>query len=268
MMRTLSRRLAWTAALMTVLSACSDSPTAPAFDAAELASADIAALAGDGTFEDVSAMRHHQGAFAPFPGPLPRFGVWTNDCAYDAGTEAFICPTRSNAGVTHTRSYRLFDAGGASQSAYDAITTASASFTSSTSGSATRQGFSATYTRQRAFTVSGLAGDEATHTWNGTGSASHSRTQHADGGLTRSYGMTASTTVTAVVLPFPPAADAWPLSGTIVRQVTFSREGARGPGRDGARTVTVTFNGTQFVPMTVNDRAFTLDLATGRPVRD
>lgn len=268
MMRTLSRRLAWTAALMAVLSACSDSPTAPALNAAELVSGDIAAVAGDGTFEDVSAMRHHQGAFAPLPGPLPRFGAWTNDCAYDAGTEAFICPSRSNGNVSHTRTYRLFDAGGAPQSAYDPSTTASASFTSSTSGSAGRQGFSATFTRQRAFTVSGLAGDETTHTWNGTGSASHSRTQHGDAGLTRSYGMTSSTTLTAVVLPFPPAANAWPLSGTIVRQMTFSREGGRGPGRDGARTVTVTFNGTQFVPMMVNDRAFTLDLATGRPVPD
>jgi hypothetical protein len=32
--------------------------------------------------------------------------------------------------------------------------------------------------------------------------------------------------------------------------------------------VGITFNGTQFVPMTVNDREFTLDLATGKPVRD
>jgi hypothetical protein len=268
MMRTLSRRLAMTGALMTVLSACSDSPTAPAMDANALATADIAAVAGDQTFEDVAFMRHHEGAFAPLPGPLPRIGAWTSDCAYDAASQAFLCPTRSHQGFTHTRAYQLFDAGGSPQSAYDAVTTASASFTSSSSGSATRDAFSATFTRQRAFTVSGLAGDETTHTWNGTGAATHARTHHTDGGITRSYGMTGSTTLTAVVLPFPPAAGAWPLSGTIVRQVTFSREGPRGPGRDGARTVTVTFNGTQFVPMTVNDRSFTLDLATGRPVRD
>ena len=78
--------------------------------------------------------------------------------------------------------------------------------------------------------------------------------------------MTSATTVSDVVLPFPYAPGAWPLSGTIVRQVSFSRDG-RGRGRSGSRTVTVTFNGTQFVPMTVNERSFTLDLATGRPVR-
>jgi hypothetical protein len=50
--------------------------------------------------------------------------------------------------------------------------------------------------------------------------------------------------------------------------VTFSRDRGPAQGRSGTRTVTVTFNGTQYVPMTVNDRAFTLDLATGRPLRD
>lgn len=267
MMRTLSRRVALTGALMAVLSACGDSPTAPAVDAAELANSDIAAVAGDQTFEDVSAMRHHQGAFAPLPGPLPRFGAWTNDCAFDAATELFECPERTHHGFTHARSYRLLDASGEPQSAYDPTTTASATFVSSTSGSASRDAFSATFTRQRSFTVSGLEGDESTHTWSGTGSATHSRTHHTDAGITRSYAMTSSTTVSDVVLPFPYAPSAWPLSGTIVRQVSFSREG-RGPGRSGSRTVTVTFNGTQFVPMTVNQRSFTLDLETGRPVRE
>jgi hypothetical protein len=268
MMRTLSRRVALAAALTTVLAACSDTPTAPAFDGVEMANADVAALAGDQTFEDVSVMRHHQGAFAPLPGPMPRFGDWVDDCTFDGVTASFVCPTRMHNGVTHTRSYRLFDGSGASQSAYDAATTASATFTSSTSGSVSRDAFSATFTRQRTFTVSGLEGDETTHIWNGTGTATHSRTQHADGGLTRAYAMTSTTTVTDVVLPFPPATGAWPLSGTIVRQVSFSRDGGAGPGRSGTRTVTVTFNGTQYVSMTVNQRSFTLDLATGRPVRD
>ncbi|HSJ65033.1 MAG TPA: hypothetical protein VK922_14170 [Gemmatimonadaceae bacterium] len=267
MMRTLSRRLAMAGALMTVLAACGDTPTAPASDPAELANADVATVAGDQTFEDVAAMRHHQGLFGPLPGPLPRFGAWSDDCTFDGATESFVCPSRTHNGFTHTRSYRLFDEAGSPQSAYDPVTTASATFTSAMSGSATHDAFSATFTRQRTFTVSGLEGDETTHTWNGTGTATHSRTHHGDGSLTRSYAMTSSTTVTSVVLPFPQSPGSWPLSGTIVRQVSFTRDGA-GPGRAGTRTVTVTFNGTQFVPMMVNQRAFTLDLATGRPVRD
>lgn len=268
MTRTLFRRTAALGALMAVLAACSDSPTEPSTDGTELANADVAAVAGDQTFEDVSAMRHHEGAFAPLPGPLPRFGAWTDDCAYDAATQSFLCPSRSHNGFTHSRSYQLFDALGAPQSAYDGATTASATFTSSTSGSAARNAFSATFTRQRTLSVSGLEGDETSHTWNGTGTATHSRTHHTDGGTTRSYAMTSATTVTNVVLPFPPADGSWPLSGTIVRQVTFSRDRGPAQGRSGTRTVTVTFNGTQYVPMTVNDRSFTLDLATGRPVRD
>lgn len=268
MMWTLSRRLVAAGALMAALAACNDAPTAPRFDGADLATADIAAASGDQTFEDLSAMRHHQGAFAPLPGPMPRFGAWADDCAYDDATATFECPARTHNGFTHTRSYQLFDGSGAPQSAYDAQNTASAIFQSSMTGSASRDGFSATFTRERTLTVSGLEGIETTHVWNGTGTAAHSRTRHTDGGAARSYDMTSSTTLTDVVLPFPPAAGAWPISGTIVRVVTFTRDRGPDQNRTGTRTVTVTFNGTQYVPMSVNGRSFTLDLATGRPVRD
>ena len=268
MVPTLSCRPAIAGALMMALVACSDSPTEPGGDAAEVASTDVASVAGDQTFEDISAMRHHGGAFSALPAPLPRFGPWSDDCTFDSASSRFTCPELTHAGFTHTRSYQLLDGNGTPQSSYDATATASANFTGSTSGSAARNGFSATFSRQRTFTVSGLEGAETAHTWNGTGTANHARTRHTEGGLTRGYAMTSSSTVTGVVLSFPPAAEGWPLAGTILRQVSFSRDGSAGPGRSGTRTVTVTFNGTQFVPMTVNDHAFTLDLATGRPVRD
>jgi hypothetical protein len=100
----------------------------------------------------------------------------------------------------------------------------------------------------------------------GSGSATAGRSRHTDGGAARSYTSSSATTITAVVLPVPRAEDAWPLSGTITNALSIARDGARG-SRASSRTATVTFNGTQFVPLQIGDRTFTLDLATGRPAR-
>ena len=261
-------RLATVGALMMVLAACGEGPSEPADDTAELATFDVAAIAGDQTFEDVAALRHHQGAIGGFHGPVPRFGTWSHDCSYDSGSAAFICPVATHSAATHSRSYQLFDAAGTPQSAYDPITTASATFNISLNGSLTRDAFTATVARERTLTVSGLEGDETTRSWSGTVSSTHSRTSHPDRVRSRNYVMNSTGVIADLVIPHPFADDGWPLSGTIARTMNYSREGARGPGRSGTRTISITFNGTQFVPMTVNDRQFTLDLATGKPVRD
>jgi len=267
MTRTPLRLLAY-AALLSVLGACSDSPTEPPVDPAGLVATDVAVMAGDQTFEDVVSMRHYAGVFDLRTVALPRLGAWVAACSYDSTTERFECPDATHGEFTHSRWYQLFDANGTPQPAFDSATTASATFSATLSGAVARQGFSATVTRQRTFTVSGLAGVEVTRTWNGSGATAQARTRHGEGRLTRTYEMTSSTVVTNVIVPVPPAAQPWPLSGIIVREISFTREGATGHERSGHRTVTITFNGTQFVPMTVNDRSFTLDLATGHPVRD
>lgn len=261
-------RLATAGALMMVLAACGEGPSEPSDDSAELATLDVAAIAGDQTFEDVAALRHHQGAIGGFHGAVPRFGTWNDDCTYDSGSATFECPSAAHNAATHSRSYQLFDAAGTPQAAYDPTTTASATFKISLNGSVTREAFTATVARERTLTVSGLEGAESTRSWSGTASSTHSRTSHSDRVHSRSYVMNSTGVITDLVIPHPFADDSWPLSGTITRTMNFSREGARGPGRTGTRTVSITFNGTQFVPMTVNDRQFTLDLATGKPVRD
>ena len=157
------------------------------------------------------------------------------------------------------------DAGGQAQSAYDAATTASANFKSTMSGSISRDGWSATIARERDMTVTGLEGAETQHTINGVGSSTESRSQHTDGGV-RSYTMTSVATFTNVVIPFPRTRGAWPLSGTITREVSATREGDQGT-QSRQRTATTTFNGTRFATLVVGDRTFTIDLATGRIVR-
>lgn len=268
MMWTPYLRLATGGALMMVLAACGEGPSEPGDDAAELATFDVAAVAGDQTFEDLAAMRHHQGALGALHGPVPRFGTWSDDCSYNSASATFVCPTSTHNAATHSRSYQLFDAAGTPQSAYDPATTASVVFNISLNGALSHQAFTATFGRERTLTVSGLEGAETTRSWSGTASSALSRTTHPDRVRSRNYVMSSTGVISELVVPHPFADAAWPLSGTIARTVNYSREGARGPGRAGSRAVSITFNGTQFVPMTVNDRAFTLDLATGKPVRD
>lgn len=251
-------------AAIAAAAACSDSTTAPAErDLVNQESLDVAAVAGDAIAEDVSMMHTQEGALGQPVVDAQWTGPWQS-CTFAAASGRFTCPDVTRGGVTISRSYQLLDASEQPQSAYDAQSTASASFTSSMSGTVARQQFQGTISRQRTITVSGLLGDESTHVINGTGATATTHSRHTAGGISRSYAMSASLTISDVVVPVPRAAGAWPLSGTITRQVSFTREGARGMGRSGTRTVTVTFNGTQLVPMTVNGEQFTLDLATGR----
>ncbi|MDQ3697739.1 MAG: hypothetical protein M3373_06910 [Gemmatimonadota bacterium] len=264
MTRHILTRAIGAAALMAALVACGDESTSPSdSDLEALESVDVAAVTADAFAEDVSLMNTQEGALGQPTVDAGRTGAWENNCTYNATTGRFDCPGISRNGLTIARSFQLLDANGQPQSAYDAITTASASFLTTVAGAVARNGFNATFSRQRNINVTGLAGQETTHTFNGSGSNASTQSQHIGGGISRSYSMTIATTITNVVIPVPRVEGSWPLSGTITRQVAFSRDGARGQGRSGSRTVTITFNGTQFVPMTVGEHTFTLDLATG-----
>jgi hypothetical protein len=167
--------------------------------------------------------------------------------------------------MTISRSYAFGDASGQPQSAYDEATTASANFRSTMAGAVTRGGWSATISRERTMTESGLAGAETQHTINGVGSSTETRSRHVDGGV-RTYTMSSVATFTDVVVPFPRTRGAWPLSGTVTRQVTATRDGEQGSATR-TRTATLTFNGTRLATMVVGDRTFTVDLASGRTAR-
>jgi hypothetical protein len=260
-------RAATALALATMLAACSDSPTAAGTEDAEsLATLDMAAVAGDQIAADVGMVVLNEGAFGLPTVPLARFGSWNNDCAFDRLLRKFACQVRHIGSFDVSRSFEFFDALGAVQDAFDPATTASAHFESTVTGEANRNGFSASFTRKRNLTVSGLEGAETTHIVNGTTTADAARSQHTDGGRSRSYVLQGSGAIVDLVIPVPRSADGWPLSGTITRDLSFERENSAGKNRSGSRKAEVTFNGTQFVPMTVNGRSFTLDLATGRPV--
>ncbi len=74
--------------------------------------------------------------------------------------------------------------------------------------------------------------------------------------------MTSTSAIEDVVHPVPRTDDAWPLSGTITRNVTVNI--VNGPNGDETktRTVVITFNGTNLPTMTVDGESFEIDLST------
>ncbi|MBC7791630.1 MAG: hypothetical protein H7Z74_16915 [Anaerolineae bacterium] len=250
-----------------VLAACSDA-TNPGDSSPLRETLDVATVAADAVAEDVSLIRTQAGAFGGVTSDASRTGAWRNDCDFSVSTGRFVCPDHTRGGITLARSFALLDAQSQPQSAFDASTTASANFVTTISGAITRENFSATFSRQRNITVSGLAGNESTHIINGTGATSNTRSRHSDDGPERSYAMTETTNIVNVVVPFPHSSGAWPLSGSVTRQISVSRDGEQGSPRARSRSATVTFNGTQLVPIVVGDRSLMLDLATGKIVRN
>ncbi len=255
------RAFAGAALLCTAVTACQDS-SGPSTREADVLTADVALVAGDAAFEDVSVIYTQIGAFGVPTGEVARTGGWQGACPYDAASGRFTCPTQARENMTITRSYAFSDANGQPQSAFNGTTTASANFRSTMSGSVSRDQWTASIARTRDFTQSGLAGAETQHIINGVGSSTESRSRHTDAG-DRTYTMSTVATFANVVVPFPRTRGAWPLSGTVTRQITATRDGGAEAGSR-SRTATLTFNGTQFATMVVGDRTFTVDLGNGR----
>ncbi|MEJ2482909.1 MAG: hypothetical protein P8049_07290 [Gemmatimonadota bacterium] len=232
--------LACAAVLALVLSACGDDhPTsAPTLDAA--LDADLAMVAADATIEDVQALR-------------------------DASHGGFFMAERSG-----SRTVQFFDASGAEQSEYDELMTESIHLTMEMDREIERDGWSASVSRTREMTVSGLEGVETTRTVNGSGSESITRSRHSDERGFRTREITGTRTLEDVVHAVPMDENPWPLSGTITRNMTVTVTTEQGT-RTHPRVVVITFDGTQFPEMTVDGEPYEVDLEARdheRPYRD
>jgi hypothetical protein len=74
--------------------------------------------------------------------------------------------------------------------------------------------------------------------------------------------MTSTSVIENVVHPVPRTDDAWPLSGTITRNVTIIIVDGTDDPVTKNRTGVVTFNGTNLVILTVDGEIFEIDLST------
>ncbi len=222
-------------------SACSDTTTGPAGASDQLINFDVAMVAADGTLDDLAAIGDCGN------GELPLEGA-ERSCT-----------------VTY------FDAAGNEQAAYDEVTTASIRLVTEINGEFEREGWSATVSRTREMTISGLEGAETRRTVNGSGSQAITRSNHSDENGTRSYEMFGTSSLDNVVQGVPLEDHPYPLSGSITRDMTVMTIGGEDDGETRSRLAVITFNGTQFATVTVNGETYEIDLAAakgrGRPTR-
>lgn len=250
--------------------------------------AEAAAIsAGDATAEDVDMFAATEGSFdlaaasfnlvpsatAATAGTTDstRFAFWSfsRNCTFNATTGRFVCPDVTHNGLTMSSSAAFLDANGAAMAHYNDTTTASANFKLAVSGVRVAPEGADTISRARDMTVSNLLGRETARIWNGTGSRNDGGFR-TDTARTRTYRTADSVTFTNVAVSLPRATHPWPMSGTVTRRINGSGTVVRnGVTRtfSVSKTVTITFNGTRFVPMVVGTTTFTLDLYTGRVVR-
>ena len=181
--------------------------------------------------------------------------------------------TTSPAPLRPVREVTYYDADGNEQDTYDGLTTASVHILSEISGERARDNWSSSVSRTREITITGLEDTEVIRTANGTGSSTRSRSYHSDENDDRSYDMSGTSVTTDVVRPVPQdennpfvprQRNLYPLSGTITRDVTVTIVNGRNGDETRIKHVVITFNGTQFVTMTVDGEPIGVDLAARR----
>jgi len=161
-------------AIAVAVGACGDDATGPgALDDSVVL--DMAVLAADATLEDVAMWVQPLG-FGPLPAPGPQ-GVTAPGQPGGHGNFA--------GEFSGTRSVTFFDAGGIEQDAFDPLLTESIHVIRDIAGQITRDNFSASIARTRDMTVSGLAGEEADRTWNGSGTEEMTRSGVLEDGTAR-----------------------------------------------------------------------------------
>lgn len=201
-----------------------------------------------------------------------RYAFWSfsQSCTYNSTTGWFGCPDITKNGLTLSRSAQFLDASGAAMPHYNDTTTASANFKVSVTGVHLATEGADTISRQRTMAVTGLLGHETSRTWNGVGVRS-------DGGYrqdltyTRSYHTQDNVTFANILVNLPRTQYPWPISGTVTRQINGTGTIVSATATRTftvAKTVTITFNGTHLVPMMVGTVSFTLDLYTGKAVKN
>ncbi len=211
---------------------------------------DMAVLAADATLEDVTRWAQPLGV-----GPLLAQGVGGPGMPGRPGGNGDFTGEFSG-----TRSVTFYDEAGVVQTGFDLLLTESIHLIRDIAGEITRDNFSATISRTRDMTVSGLAGEETHRTWNGSGTEEMSRSGVLQDGTSRSHESAGSFEYEDVVVPIPGSANRYPISGTIRRSMTATR--TTGDGTETRQVeMVITFDGTAIAQATVNGEPIEIDLS-------
>jgi hypothetical protein len=236
----LQHRLPALAAILALAGACSDS-TRPSNDPPADLTQVLAEL-------QPSSLAPLNGAISVVPvmdvgAPVP------SSCSYDGTSKSFLCPSVSVGDITLSRSFTLLDASGAPQTTFDKTTTAAVRMRSTFVGTVTAGATSMVMDQEQELTLSGLL--TGVHTLNGT-SLGHMSGTVAGGPAPIPISTTISTTITNLVLPRSSSGSRWPLSGTVAASMTDA-----GFVTPVTTTITIGFNGTSTVTVTLSTNGFT-----------
>lgn len=244
--------------------ACADSTAPKAGVTDAMVTRDVAIDAAEATGQDVEQMGGLEAliGMSLAPGSPPPY----RGCRFDAGTLLYGCPTITTPdGLTLTRWFGIY-AGGHEQPSYDPLATEAIVFGIGLKGTIAQPDRTIWVSRGRLVELSGLAGTETAHIWNGGGSRDDSAHVNTDG-VTRRVRFQSDDAINDVVFKLPRAEFPFPQSGTISHVVTVTAtvpNGTEATNRNTGRHVVVTFNGTRTASMLVENTPCTLDLVTRR----
>jgi hypothetical protein len=257
----------------TLLAACSADSTAPAAPAtpATVATEIVASATGRNLTLDIKifqALAYRFGGGATLSrgvaatsadAPARSSSYVGLDCAFDAGAQHHVCPLVQLDSMSVAAEYWLWD-GDQVQPAYDDYTTDSAQVSYRATGRIVNPDGGMDNERTRTFRARGLGATSTERRFGGGGVDSTAGTVAGTPGGT--FVIADTTTITDVVFRIPFWSNVWPASGTFETrsQLDLTESGVTTTTH---RHVTVTFNGTQIVPMDVDGAAYTLDLGTG-----
>lgn len=237
-------------------------------------SQDVAISEGEAAATDVSSLGNSVnvigGSFSiqtsePPSASLDVRSSSSSNCTYVSGR--WTCAPATENGLTIARSYAFFDATGQPMKDRDDIKTASVNFQLSMNGSVSRDTtFLGVVHRTRNMTVSGLLGNETTRRWDGFGASADTNT-HRSAQTTRTYAGKSVDSLKAVIYPQPRTPTSYPLSGTMIRSVSYmvTSTGHTGTERRSVdRRAVITYNGTASVPVKSGTVTCTLHLDTHR----
>lgn len=263
-MKMLRKGLALGGMVVLGAAACEDTGTTPeTFDDAAI-TAEAALVAADAMFRDLSIAQDpglQSLGFMGMGGGPDFVGPQGGGMCQGTGTPGtFDCGRMVRDGFTISREVTFFNQDGVEQpEGFDPLTTDAVRMVMEASGTVERSFWTAAMTRNRDMYIQGFLGEA--HTLNGTGSGTVYRSGNPQEGTELTFDLTSQAQWADVVHLQPREENPYPASGSISRSmlVTVTRNGEVVRSRE-VETV-VTFNGTQYVTMTVNGETVEIDLA-------
>jgi hypothetical protein len=183
----------------------------------------------------------------------------TSSCAFSSIDNRVTCAEVVRRGLTIDRSYKLLDASGAVQQAFDTSTTNSVNVVTTVNGTRVHHdgNDTSTVSSKSDITVTGLASGSTQRTVNGTTSGTENSKGVTRDGVAFTSVRVAGDTATGVVIPLQNGRPTYPTAGTIVRSMQATVTLAGQTPTQSTRREVITFDGTSTAQVSVTQDGVT-----------